>query len=387
MDQLREYTTELNVYKTRMLEIKNQYQILTERTTEIRNQIRSIFRIPFHMCHNRPYILNIRSKAQVLINEYRQVKRETIHKKGELDSHITKIGMLERVISDNMIRLLRTTNVINEITSAAQILDSPEPTGGLVKALCIGINYIGTEYELAGCINDTQNIKKHLEATYPSCKDIVILCDDSSTSSEKPTRANILAKFDWLVSGLNPGENVFVSYSGHGGRIKDRNGDEVTGLDGCIFPLNGVTPEIITDDEIREYLVSKIPSGCKCFIVIDACHSGTMVDMRYKWESDAFGNVRYTEDKKYDKTMGHVVFLSGCKDEQYSMDTVDHTDNPAGALTWALLETWKRYGDKIKTKYLLWDVRNYLASRGFSQIPQLCTGRYEDLQTIFDLSS
>ena len=69
------------------------------------------------------------------------------------------------------------------------------------------------------------------------------------------------------------------------------------------------------------------------------------------------------------------------------MDTVDHTDNPAGALTWALLETWKRYGDKIKTKYLLWDVRNYLSSKGYSQIPQLCTGKYEDLQDIFDLSS
>ena len=385
MDQLREYAKELNVYEARIPEIQKQYDAVERKLKEINNTIRKTSNIPPRLRRNRRYIIAIRRRLQALRNEYSGVQRELVAKRNELHTHTTKIQTLKSTIGEITLRLLRTTDFVEKMGEATSVV--PTATGGLTRALCIGINYTGTEYALAGCVNDANNIKTHLESTYSSCKDVVVLRDDSTNPEEKPTRANILAKFNWLVSGLKPGENVFVSYSGHGGRVRDTNGDEVTGLDGCLFPMDGTTTEIITDDEIREHLVNKIPAGCKCFIVVDACHSGTMVDMRYKWEGDAFGNVRYTEDKKYGKTAGKVVFLSGCKDEQYSMDTVDHKDNPAGALTWALLETWKRYGEKIKTKYLLWDVRNYLSSRGYSQIPQLCTGRYEDLQDIFDLSS
>ena len=34
------------------------------------------------------------------------------------------------------------------------------------KALCIGINYIGSRYELNGCINDVNNIKSKLISNY-----------------------------------------------------------------------------------------------------------------------------------------------------------------------------------------------------------------------------
>ena len=330
----------------------------------------------------------MRRRIRPLQVEHRNKINERSRKGRELTGYKQEVQSLKNEIGEIMTKLIQTTNILDTfkgVVPEATVTDaSPK---GLVRALCIGINYPGTDLALSGCVNDALNIKKHLETMYSTCKDITVLRDDTSYTYDKPTRENILAKFDWLVSGLKSGENVFVSYSGHGGRIQDTNGDESSGLDGCLFPMNGKETEIITDDEIRTHLINKIPSGSKCFIIVDACHSGTMVDMRYKWEGDAFGNVRYSEDKKYEKTMGNVIFLSGCKDEQYSMDTVDHTDNPAGALTWALLETWKRYGDKIKTKYLLWDVRNYLESRGYSQIPQLCTGKYEDLQDIFDLSS
>lgn len=209
-----------------------------------------------------------------------------------------------------------------------------------------------------------------------------MLTDNTAT---KPTKANILAGISWLVAGLQPGQNVYFHYSGHGGTVRDTNGDEVSGLDSCIYPVNGTTLETIIDDELRTALATKIPAGCKCFVVLDSCHSGSAVDLRYLWQAPASGTLTYTEDKAYIKTDGEVLFLSGCRDTQTSADTVDMTGRPAGALTMALLETWKGYGAGIKLKYLLWDVRQFLRTYGYSQIPQLSSGAFMDMNAVWSL--
>jgi hypothetical protein len=78
--------------------------------------------------------------------------------------------------------------------------------------------------------------------------------------------------------------------------------------------------------------------------------------------------------------------LSGCQDDQTSADTVGADKRPCGALTWALLDTWKAYGTAIKMKYILWDVRKFLRTRGYTQNPQLTLGQYMDINTVFDMS-
>ena len=40
--------------------------------------------------------------------------------------------------------------------------------------------------------------------------------------------------------------------------------------------------EYILDDELKTLLADKIPEGCKCFVVLDCCHSGTGIDLKYK---------------------------------------------------------------------------------------------------------
>jgi len=259
---------------------------------------------------------------------------------------------------------------------------APTPVGRFARALLVGINYVGTPYALYGCINDALNVEKQLRSFFPGSAEYRVLTDNTPA---KPTRANILAGLDWLVSGLKAGENVFFHFSGHGGQVRDTNGDEVTGLDSCIFPCNDGRMEMITDDELRSALALRLPAGSKCFVVLDACHSGTGVDLRYRWTTPTQTSLAYSEDTKYEKTAGDIVFLSACMDTEYAMDTVDISERPAGALTWALLDTWRSYGRAIKTKHLLWDVRAFLKKNGYSQIPQLSAGRYTDLQGVFDL--
>ena len=261
---------------------------------------------------------------------------------------------------------------------------APLLTKGLKRALIIGINYTGTQYELAGCINDANNMAAHIKRFFPSCKEQRIITDNTAI---KPTRKAILDGIAWLTEGLKAGEHVMFHYSGHGGTVRDTNGDEVSGLDACIYPINGRTLETITDDELRAKLANKIPSGSKCFVILDACHSGTAVDLRCSWEVPTELSLRYEEDKRYEKTSGQVVFLSGCRDDQTSADTVNAESKPCGALTWALLETWKTYGAAIKMKYILWDVHTFLQTRGYSQKPQLSVGQYMDINSVFDLGN
>ncbi len=260
---------------------------------------------------------------------------------------------------------------------------APVPVGGLKRILTVGINYVGTDYELAGCINDSTDLLAQMRKFFPKCTDTRLITD---TTTLKPARQTILDSLAWLVTGLKPGEHVLFHYSGHGGQVRDTNGDEVSGLDSCIYPINGRTMEMITDDEIRTALAAKIPAGSKCFVILDCCHSGTAVDLRYTWETPSQTSLTYTEDQKYAKTNGQVLFLSGCRDTQVAADTVDVTGRPCGAMTNALMTVWRNYGPAIKLKYLLWDVRAFLKTNGYSQVPVLTTGTFMDMNGVFDLS-
>ena len=259
---------------------------------------------------------------------------------------------------------------------------NPKPTPGLKKALLVGINYKGSEYELKGCINDTKAMEAHLKQYFPSCKEYRFLNDETA---QKPSKKNILDAIQWLIADLKPGEHVFFQYSGHGGTVRDINGDEVSGLDSCIYPFENGKMDTITDDELRTALANKIPAVSKCFVVLDCCHSGTAIDLRYTWQVPEEMALFHKESKAYPNTAGQIVFLSGCHDAQTAADTVGADLKPCGALTWALIDTWKAYGPAIKLKYILWDVHIFLKRRGYDQLPQLSLGNYMDINAVFDM--
>jgi len=257
---------------------------------------------------------------------------------------------------------------------------------GLKKALLIGINYIeDSNNKLNGCINDIINIENKLRITNPECIEYRKLSDNQTNLLLKPTRKNIIDGINWLVNGLKSGESVFFHYSGHGGLTLDISKDEKSGFDSCIYPICNGKIEMITDDELKTILVNKIPTGCKCFAVLDCCHSGSALDLRYMFSAPEYGKIIVSQDDKYPKTLGSVIFLSGCQDNQTSADTVDIKNMPSGALTNALLEVWEKYGVNIKFKYLLWDIRTSLKNSSYEQIPQLSCSNSISLSDEFRL--
>ncbi|KAI0285653.1 caspase domain-containing protein [Russula brevipes] len=132
-------------------------------------------------------------------------------------------------------------------------------------ALCIGINYLGQQAELSGCINDTRNIERFLCESFGYKHDnIVVLTDDQHDPRAKPTRANI------VMMTARPYDSLFFHYSGHGG-TKNSIGDEGDGYDEVIYPMDFIRAgHIIVGDQMHDIMVKPLPPGCRLTAIFDA---------------------------------------------------------------------------------------------------------------------
>ncbi|XP_074571984.1 metacaspase-4-like [Curcuma longa] len=143
------------------------------------------------------------------------------------------------------------------------------------KAVLIGCNYPGTKAELRGCINDVKRMRLCLVERFGFAEDDITVLIDTDDSYTMPTGANIRRALAGLVADAQPGDILFVHYSGHGTRVPAETGDDDdTGYDECIVPCD---MNLITDDDFRDF-VNKVPAGCKITIVSDSCHSGGLID-------------------------------------------------------------------------------------------------------------
>lgn len=157
------------------------------------------------------------------------------------------------------------------------------PGGGIKRALLIGINYVGQQGELKGCVNDVATMKTFITARGYNAQNMQVLVDDPSWNTQAPTKQNIIQGFKWLIQGAKAGDNLFLHYSGHGGRVKDTSGDEKDGFDETIIPADYRSAGQITDDEIFNTLVAPLPAGVRLTAVMDCCHSGTVLDLPYEF--------------------------------------------------------------------------------------------------------
>lgn len=147
------------------------------------------------------------------------------------------------------------------------------------KALLIGINYLGQDFELQGCVNDVLAVEAFLLLQGYAGDDIRVLVDDGQ--HDAPTAARILEGFRWLVRGAADGDSLYFHFSGHGSFVPDASGDEVDGQDETILPLDYNEKGVFTDDLLLQELVLPLPQGCRLTCLVDACHSKSALDLPY----------------------------------------------------------------------------------------------------------
>lgn len=241
---------------------------------------------------------------------------------------------------------------------------------GSKKALLIGINYKGTSNKLFGCINDTILIKERIMKNGFKNENIIMINDDTQI---KPTKVNILNNLTNVLKSANKGDFIFFGYSGHGSYTKDLNGDELTGYDQMIIPID-LNP--IVDDELKSIIQNNLKDGVTLFAMFDSCFSGSVLDLRYQYV-DSLNYDKYTENLKEIETKGDVFMISGCNDCQTSADAyINGKSN--GAMTWSLLEALKQK-QNCSWRELIKEMRDLLKTNGYEQIPQFSTGNFENI--------
>ena len=246
-------------------------------------------------------------------------------------------------------------------------------------SLHIGLNevsaaaYAGWTGPLAACEFDAHDMAAI--ARLQGMKSTLLL-------TKKGTRANVLSAIRRSAKALAPGDLFFLSYSGHGGQVPDVSGEEADKLDEtwCLFDGQ------LIDDELY-FELSRFKAGVRILVLSDSCHSGSVVraarpaagtpEQRPKIMPPAVGMRVYTAHKAfYDKLQQEVakaaggtvsdpdtalaqvavsgrltaivrqfqpsvVLISGCQDNQFSMD-----GNHNGAFTEQVLQVWNNGGFK-----------------------------------------
>ncbi|KAF9591718.1 hypothetical protein IFM89_006064 [Coptis chinensis] len=217
---------------------------------------------------------------------------------------------------------------------------------GRRRAVLCGLCYRTKRYELKGSINDVHCMKYFLMEKLGFPNDtILILTENERDPYRIPTKQNIRMALQWLVQGCRSGDSLVFHYSGHGSQQPNINGDEIDGYDETLCPLDYETEGMIVDDEINATIVRPLPKGVTLHAIIDACHSGTVLDLPYLCRMTRDQNGRYLWENHsprsgaYKGTSGGLaVSFSACDDHQTSADTSAFSgDTMTGAMTYSFI--------------------------------------------------
>jgi hypothetical protein len=258
------------------------------------------------------------------------------------------------------------------------------PAKAHAASLHIGLNAVSAEHyggwsgELAACEFDAKDMAAIAKTR--GMKSTVLL-------SKQATRARVLDAMRSAASTLKSGDLFFLSYSGHGGQVPDVTGEEDDKQDETWCLYDGQ----MIDDELY-YELSRFAAGVRVLVLSDSCHSGTVTrdipatvaviptaqpPQRPKLMPKSVAMRTYRENKDFydglqlevakaagdkivdpDAALAHVaasgrlsaivkkfkpavILISGCQDNQTSMDG-EHN----GAFTEQVLAVWNNGGFK-----------------------------------------
>jgi len=234
-----------------------------------------------------------------------------------------------------------------------------EPITGNKVALLFGINdYMGTQNDLAGCLNDIYDVEQKLRSEFPDFQ--VRRFEDKAVTTDRFISEIKNAYNTMRLPGI-----LYLHYSGHGTQIP--NIIEANKYDEALMLYNGP----LVDDNIWQ-LQQETPEGLMVLAKFDSCFSGGMNRGITNTKSRflPLPGVRIMREavRKFNKTdSDRWVIFSGCGEEQFSSDAW-FNGRANGAFTYYDLRSFDRYsvyGSELAV------LRTYLPNSNFSQIPEL----------------
>lgn len=169
-------------------------------------------------------------------------------------------------------------------------------------ALLIGVDcYLENELSnggwypcLGGCVRDINHVEKFLRTRLGLTDQQILKLTATyegplpprkrhryqpiEPKSQWPTYENMIDKFKGITRQANPGDQVYIHYSGHGGRAISAfpNLKGTDGFDESLVPADIGKPDgrYLRDVEIAYLLQTMVEKGLVVTVVLDSCHSG-----------------------------------------------------------------------------------------------------------------
>lgn len=211
------------------------------------------------------------------------------------------------------------------------------------------VHYAGWDGALTACEFDAKDMRDLAKSR--GFKPTVLLTPQATSDAVQTAIVEASKK---LVSG----DIFFLTYSGHGGQVPDRNKDEPDGQDETWVLYD----RELVDDELWA-LWAKFKAGVRILVLSDSCHSGSVtrampprpgsdpgwarvgrlmppaqalkVYRKHKKLYDGIQKVVPAGDKAVVKAS--VILISGCQDNQLSLDGKRN-----GLFTETLKKVWKK---------------------------------------------
>lgn len=209
------------------------------------------------------------------------------------------------------------------------------------RALLVGLSqyseYRNSQWSDINGVNDIRILKALMQTKGFTIDTLV---------NTNATASNIRQALETLTKASNPNDTIYIHFSGHGQPFEDINGDEQDGWDEAFVPIDAQMyyhagiyegEKHITDDELNiafNRIRERIGTKGLLFVVIDACHSGTMSreenDVPFDDDAPVRGTyIGFSEDKIFrpireqetsyhyvlqsNKNMSPIIVLEACQ--------------------------------------------------------------------------
>jgi hypothetical protein len=159
-------------------------------------------------------------------------------------------------------------------------------------ALLIGIDHYlphrlpdgGYYRSLSGCVPDIERVEAFLKTRIGLPDDHVFKLSATNAGAPEPpepkaqwpTYANVVAAFRQVAQKAQPGDQVYVHYSGHGGRQRTAfpalKGESA--YDEGLVPMDIGDAQYLLDVELAHLFEGMVDEGLVLTVVLDSCHSG-----------------------------------------------------------------------------------------------------------------
>lgn len=205
---------------------------------------------------------------------------------------------------------------------------------------------------------------------------------------KEATSINLLDKLKELAAKMTTDDFLFISYSGHGTRVKDLNGDEEDGYDEVLVLYD----RLFIDDEFQ-LCWTRFKEGVRVFFINDSCYNGTVSkffainqkfteviwpdhtlrgidasesDIDFKNNLSFYKGIKLCTDNKSATATCSIIHIGACQDNQLADDGAVIDNN--GKFTLAVRQiyangkfkgSYKSFFDTVKLEMPPWQTPSW----------------------------